>query len=113
MGRDVRDQQRNARVGGEHLPGAVDDHRREGRVRVQHALNGVAHGLHLGVVQRVLAVARRIARGQQHLVALAQRHVQVLGQLQHHLGRRPRPSGLHERHVPGRHARLERQVELR
>jgi hypothetical protein len=112
VGRDVGDQQRHARVGREHLPRPVDDHRRERRVRVQDALNRFAHGLHLRVVERVLAVPRRVAGGEQQLVALAQRHLQVLGQLQHHLGRRPRPAGLDERDVTRGNAGLQGEVEL-
>ena len=58
--------------------------------------------------------ARRPARsrGEQQLVAVAQGHVELLGEVQHHLGAGPRPPGLDEAQVPRGDVGLERQVEL-
>src|SRR6266567_270516 len=50
--------------------------------------------------------------GQQQRVALAQRHVKVLGQAQDHRAGGPGPAGLHEAQVARRDVRLDGQVEL-
>ena len=65
-----------------------------------------------GGVEPGLAIERRVARGQQHLVALAQRNVERARERQHHLAARVRAPALHEADVPGRDARLGREREL-
>ena len=49
-----------------------------------------------GLVEPALPVDGRVARGEQQLVALAQRHVELLGEVHDHLGARPRAARLHE-----------------
>ena len=56
--------------------------------------------------------SRGVAGGEQQRVALPQRHLEVLGQVQHHLPAGPGPAGLHEAQVPGGDTRLLGQVEL-
>ena len=67
---------------------------------------------HRHLLQRRLAVRRREARGDEQRVALAQRHVEVLGEVQHQLSARPGAAGLEEAQVPGGHAGLVRQLQL-
>ena len=72
----------------------------------------LAYRRHLGRVEVVLRERGREAGGEQQLVAIAQRHLELVGEPQDHLRARPRAAGLDEAQVPGGHARLERQVEL-
>ena len=88
LGRDARRQQRHRAVGGQHLPGAVDDKRRVGLVPREDQGERVADRRHLRVVERVLLVDRRVTGRQQQPVALAQRHFEPAGEVQHHLGAR-------------------------
>jgi hypothetical protein len=81
-------------------------------VAVEHAFQRVADGLELGLGQAAFGIGGREAAGQQQRVAVAQRHVQVLGQAQDHLAGRPGPAGLDEAQVPGRHVRRDGEVEL-
>ena len=67
----------------------VDRDGRAGIVAVEHDLNGVTDRRHLGVVERALLEDGGIAGGQQQPVALAQRHFQLLGEVQHQLWARP------------------------
>ena len=82
LGRHAGGEQRHGAVGAEHLPGAVDHDRRVGVVAVEDQVDRAAHGRHLGVLQVVLLEDRGVAGGQQQLVAVAQRHVELLGELQ-------------------------------
>jgi hypothetical protein len=64
------------------------------------------------VVERALAEHRRVAGcGQKH-VALAQRHVEPLGEMQNHVAARLRPPGFEKRQMPGRDVGFECQIEL-
>ena len=101
-----------ARLPATSVPAAVDHDGRVRLVAAQDEVERLAHRPHLGVVERPLAVHRRVAGGQQQLVALAQRHLELLGQVQHHLAAGLGAAGLDEAHVPGRDAGVERQVEL-
>ena len=47
-----------------------------------------------------------------NLFTIAQRHVEILGEVQHHLAARPRPARLDEAQVPRRHAGFGREFEL-
>ena len=66
----------------------------------------------LGVVRAPAAEHRREARRHQQHVALAQRHVQPLGQMQDHVAARLGAAQLHKAQVLGGDVRLQRQVEL-
>jgi len=112
LGGDSRREQRHGAVGAEHLPGAVDHHGRVGVVPLEDQVDRLAHWCHLGVLQVVLLERRGVSGREQQLVAVAQRHLEPFGELEHHVRARPRPAGLHEAEVTGRHARLERQIEL-
>ena len=89
-----------------------DDHRRVRRVAGEDLLQRGAHGRHLLGVERRLAVRGRVARGQQQRVALAQRHVEVLGEVQHQLAARLGAARLDEAEVARGHGGVERHVEL-
>jgi len=106
------DQHPDARVRRDHAPMAVDDDRGIRLVAGQHPIERDADRLELGLVQPALPVRRRVARREQQLVAVAQRHVEPVGEVEDHVRARPRPPGLDEAQVPGGHVRLERQVEL-
>ena len=99
-------------VVGDERPAAVDRDRRVGVVAVEHELDRVVDRLHLGLVERALLVDRRVAGGEQQPVALAQRHLELVGEVQDHLGARLGAAGLDEAEVAGRDAGLEREVEL-
>jgi len=112
LGRRAFHQQRHQRVVGHQVPVAVHRQRRKGLVPLEHQVDRAARRGHGRVVERALAVHRREARGHQQRVALAQRHVQPLGQPQHHLAAGRGAAGFHVAQVPGRDLGLLRQVEL-
>ena len=112
LGREAVGQGASGGVGQHHVPQPVDHHARVGVVGVEHPLQRGPYPLHRGIVEGSLRVARRVARGQQHRVALPERHVQVLGHGQHELRAGPRPARLDEAEVPGRHTDVEREIEL-
>ena len=99
-------------VGGHEPPVAIDDERRVGLVAAEDPVERVAHGPHLRLVEPALRERGRVAGREQQRVALAQRHLELLGEPQHHLGARARAARLDEAEVPRRHARLQREVEL-
>jgi hypothetical protein len=105
-------QQRDAGVAGQQLPVAVDDDRGVRLDPGQHLLDRLAHRFHVGVLQGALLVDGGVAGGQQQLVALAQRDLQLLGQGQQHLRAGARAAGLHEAEVPRGHPHLEGEVHL-
>ena len=70
------------------------------------------HPLQERAVQRLPRVERRVARGEEQLVALAQRHVERPGQAHDHLAARAGPARLDEAHVARGARGLGGQVEL-
>ena len=106
------DEQRHRTVAGHEAPVAIHHHRRERLVSAQKAVDRLAHRTHLGIGEVALTVRRRVARGQEQRVAVAERDVEVLGQLHDHLGARARAAGFDEAHVTRGHPRAQRQVEL-
>lgn len=102
---DALDQQPEAAVGRDELPMAVDDQCWMGVMAGQYQVERVTDGGHRGVLQVVLAVQRRVPRGEEQLVALAQRHLELAGQQEDHLSARTRAPGLDEGQVPRRDAR--------
>ena len=82
----------------------VDHERRVRLVAAEDLVDRVAHRAHLGRVEIALRKPRRVAGGEQQVVAVAERHLQLLGEVQHHLGARSRPAGLDEAQVPRRDA---------
>ena len=99
-------------VGGNQRPVAVDGQRRVGLVAREHEVHRLARGLQRRVLQLALGEHGGKARGDQQHVALAQGDIELLGQVEHHLARGLRASGLEEAQVLGRDLGLEREVEL-
>ena len=91
---------------------AVDHDRRVWLVGAQEAVKHLPHRLHLVSVERPLGVQRRVAGGEQQAIALAQRDLEVLGEMKHHLATRPRPSGLEEADVARGDGRVQGEFEL-
>jgi hypothetical protein len=110
--RDALGEQRDAAVAGDHLPFPVDDRGGIGLVAGQHLVERRPHRLHLGIVEPVLHVHRGVAGRQHQPVSFAERDVELVSELQHHLGARARAAGLDEAQVASRDSGLERQVEL-
>jgi hypothetical protein len=90
----------------------VDRQRRIGLVRLQHLIDRDARRDERRIVQRPLRKRRREARRHQQHVALAQRHVEPLGEPQHHVARRRGPAGFDEGQVPRGNLRVERKIQL-
>ncbi len=107
-----REQRQRGGVGGHEVPEPIDDHGGVRLVSGQDHVEGAAHRIHVGVVERSLPVHRREAGCHEERVALAQGHVEVLGQVQHQLAARLGASRLHEAEVARRHRCLVGQVEL-
>src|SRR4029079_5393962 len=63
-------------------------------------------------VELALRERRRVAGCEQEAVAVAQRHLQLLRELAHHLRARPRATGLDEAEMPRRDACLKGELEL-
>ena len=99
-------------VGEHHVPLTIDEHARVRVVRVEHALHRPTNVTQLGIVDGALGVVGRVPAREQQGVALPQRHVELLGDGEDELGAGPRAPGLDEAQVTGRHAHVERQVEL-
>ena len=65
-------------------------------MRLQHEIDRCPRRFQRGIVERALRKRRRKpGRDQQH-IALAQRHREPFGQLQHHVARRRGAAGFHE-----------------
>ncbi len=73
--------------------GAHDD-RRVGHVAVEDRRQRLSDGSEHVVVEWRLRERGSVARSEQQGVPLAERHVQPLGEVEHHLPARPRPAGL-------------------
>ena len=79
---------------------------------LEHEIDRLARRLQRRILERALRKHRRVAgRDQQH-VALAQRHVELLGEPQHHLARGLRAPGFEEAQMLGGDLGLEREIEL-
>ena len=87
----VGEERQGGGVGGDEVPQPVDDHGGVGLVPGEDHVERTAHRVHLGVVERALPVHRGVAGGHQERVALPQRHVEVLGEVEHQLAARLRP----------------------
>ena len=95
------DQRARGSIAEDHIPAAVDDDTRIRIMRVEQALQCGVDPNHGRGIERRLRITRGVSRGQQQRVALAQRHVEAIGQRQHQLGRGPGPSGLDEAEMAG------------
>ena len=86
----------------------VDDHGGEGLVAGEDGVEGGADRRHRARLERRLGVDRCVPGREQQAVAVPQRHVEVLGQVDDELAARARPAGLDEAQVAGGDLRLER-----
>ena len=78
----------------------------------EHVTERVPNRRQLGIVERASRVLRRVACREQQLVAVSQRNLELLCEVQHHLRAWLRASRLDEAQMPRRDARLECQVKL-
>src|ERR1043166_3042194 len=62
--------------------------------------------------ERALGKDRRVSGGDQQDIALAHRHLELLGEVQHHVAARLRAPGLDEAEVPRGNARLAGERQL-
>ena len=109
LGRDpVGEDRQRGPVGRDEVPPMVDDHGGEGLVPGEDGVEGGAHRRHRAGLERRLGVDRRVPGREQQAVAVPQRHVEVLGQVDDELAARARPAGLDEAQVAGGDLRLER-----
>ena len=90
----------------------VDRERRVRRMSGEHQLDCLAGGGQRGIGQAALGKHRRKAGRDQERILLAERHVQPLGEAQHHFPARPRAAGLDEAEMPRRDLGLEGEIEL-
>jgi len=112
LGVDLGGHQRDARIGLDEVPVAVHRGRRVRLVAGEDLAHGGADLGHLGRVEGRLGVDRRVATGKQELVALAQGHVELVGEAQHHVAARRRAPGLDEAEVARGDLGVEREVHL-
>jgi hypothetical protein len=106
------EQQRHHAVGRDQRPVPVDQQGRKGLVAPEHQLERLPGAGQGRVVEAVLAEHRRIAGGGEHAVALAQRHLQAVGQAQHHLAAGQGAAGLDAAQVAGGDVGVTGEVEL-
>ena len=78
----------------------------------EQALQRLTERSHELTVVRAFLVRRRKAAREQESVALADRQVELLREMDEELAARTRATGLHEAQVLGRDIRLEGQLEL-
>lgn len=78
----------------------------------EESFDRLSYECQLGIVERALAEDRREVRGEEETVALAQRHLQPIGQMEEHLPARPCAPGLDEAQMTGRDCGARREVEL-
>lgn len=88
---------------------------RDGRIRLvrrQQQVRGFARRLQFRIANVAFLEHGGIAGGHQQQVPLAQRNVEPLRQMQHHIPARQRPAGLKETQMAGRYIGFDRKVEL-
>ena len=78
----------------------------------QHLIDRRACDPQRRVVEGTLGEYRRVSRGVQQKIAIAQRHVQSFGKPQYHVAARLRPPGLQKTEMPRRDFCVERQLKL-
>ena len=100
------------RLADDQIPVPVVGQRRIGLMRLQHEIDRGPRRFQRGIVERALRKRRRkTGRDQQH-VALAQRHVEPLGELQHHVARRRRAAGFDKAEMARRDLGVAGEIEL-
>src|SRR5262245_5693653 len=110
--RDAADEHCERAVAGDEAPVAIDDERRVRVMAPEHLVDRIAHGAELRRIERALREPRREARGEQQCVPVAQRHVELLCEVENHLRARTRAAGLDEAEMARGDTGLERKLEL-
>ena len=100
-------------IGLDQVPETVDDQRRVRLVCLQQPGQRLAQRPHHLPVEGLLEVGRREAAGEQQAVALGDRQVEVLCEVDEELAARAGPAGLDEAHVLGGQVGVQRQLHLR
>jgi len=96
----------------EQCPVPVDRKRRVGFVARQQRVDRLPRGVERGIVERAFGEDRRIACGNQEDIAVAQRHVEPLGEMKHHLARGRGTPGFDKAQVARGNLRLAGEIEL-
>ena len=112
LGRYLLHEQGDAAVGLDQVPEAVDDQRGVRQVRVEEPAQRVPQRLHGLALVRLVQKDRRVSTCEQEPVALGQRQIQVLRQVQQQLPARLGPARLDEAEVSRRHLGVQRKLEL-
>jgi hypothetical protein len=99
-------------VGGDERPVPVDGESRVGVLCAKDEVDGGARDAERGIVERALAVHRRIPGRHQQRVAFAQRDRKLLGEVQEHVPARGRASRFEEAQMPLRNLGLTGEIEL-
>ena len=101
---DAPDEDVDSTVGGDESPVAVDDKCGIGLVSAQHLIDRVPHRSHLGRVELALRKHRGVPGRKEQVVAVAQGHLELFGEVEHHRGARARATGLDEAQMARRDA---------
>jgi hypothetical protein len=109
---DAVPEQRRGPIGVDHVPEPVDDQSRVRLVRLEQPPERLPKRLHHLPVVGQLEIGRREAAREQQPIALGDRQVELLGQVDQELPARAGAPGLHEAQVLGRDVRVEREREL-
>src|ERR1051325_9564463 len=111
-GLDTVEEQRGGGVVLDQIPEAVHDERRIRLVRVEQPPQRLAERLHQRTVVGLLEVRRCEAAREQQPVALGDRKVELLREVDEELPAHARAAGLDEAEMPRRYVRVERELEL-
>ena len=109
---DTVPKKRRGSIGLDQVPEPVDDQSRVRLVRFEQPLQRLAKRPHHRSVVGLVQVGRREAAREQQPIALGDRQVEALGEMDQQLAARARAAGLDEAEVLGREARVERELEL-
>ena len=113
LGVDPVPEERRGPIGLDQVPETVDDQRRVRLVCLQQPAERLAQRSHHLAVEGLLQVGRSEAAGEQQAVALGDRQVEVLGEVDEELATRARAARLDEAEVLGGEVRVQRQLHLR
>ena len=78
----------------------------------EHVVDRLPRGLQCGIAERAFGKHRRIARRLQQHIAVTQRNIELLGQMEHHVAARLRPPGFQKAEVARGDFGLGCEVEL-
>ena len=112
FGVDPVPEERRSPIGLDQVPETVDDQRRVRLVCLQQSGEGLAQRSHHLAVEGLLQVGRGEAPREQQAVAVGDREVEVLGEVDQELATRARAAGLDKAEVLGGEVRVQRQLHL-